>query len=106
MPVVCRKLVRDRIPEIIQSEGRRPVTRVLDEASYRQALLDKLTEEAQEASHATADDLPSELADVLEVLQALTMTAGMSWPQLLALAEDKRSSRGGFERRIFLESVE
>ena len=38
MPVVYRKLVRDRIPEIIQSEGRRPVTRVLDEASYRQAL--------------------------------------------------------------------
>jgi predicted house-cleaning noncanonical NTP pyrophosphatase (MazG superfamily) len=33
MPVVYRKLVRDRIPEVIQSEGRRPVTRVLDDAS-------------------------------------------------------------------------
>ena len=79
MPVVYRKLVRDRIPEIIQSEGRRPVTRVLDEASYRQALLAKLMEEAQEASHANADDLPGELADVLEVLRALTVTAGMPW---------------------------
>jgi predicted house-cleaning noncanonical NTP pyrophosphatase (MazG superfamily) len=106
MPVVYRKLVRDRIPEIIQSEGRHPVTRVLDEASYRQALLAKLIEEAQEASRVTAGDLPGELADVLEVLRALTMTAGMSWPQLLALAEDKRSRRGGFARRIFLESVE
>jgi predicted house-cleaning noncanonical NTP pyrophosphatase (MazG superfamily) len=102
MPVVCRKLVRDRIPDMIQSEGRRPVTRVLDEASYRQALLAKLIEEAQEASHATADDL----AGVLEVLRALTVTAGISWPQLLALANDKRSRRGGFRRRIFLESVE
>ena len=106
MPVVFRKLVRDQIPEIIQSEGRRPVTRVLDEASYHQALLAKLIEEAQEASLATDDDLPGELADVLEVLSALTVTAGMSWPQLLALAEDKRSRRGGFRRRIFLESVE
>lgn len=106
MPVVYRKLVRDRIPEVIQSEGRRPVTRVLDETSYRQALLAKLIEEAQEASHATAGDLPGELADVLEVLRALTVTAGISWPQLLALAEDKRSRRGGFGRRIFLESVE
>jgi len=106
MPVVYRKLVRDRIPEVIESEGRRPVTRVLDEASYRQALLAKLIEEAQEASNATAGDLPGELADVLEVLRALTVTAGMSWPQLLALAEDKRSRRGGFGRRIFLESVE
>jgi predicted house-cleaning noncanonical NTP pyrophosphatase (MazG superfamily) len=106
MAVVCRKLVRDRIPQIIRSEGRRPVTRVLDEASYRQALLAKLIEEAQEASHANPGDLPGELADVLEVLRALTATAGIPWPQLLALANDKRSLRGGFTKRIFLESVE
>jgi predicted house-cleaning noncanonical NTP pyrophosphatase (MazG superfamily) len=106
MPVACRKLVRDRIPEIIKSEGRRPVTRVLDEASYRQALLAKLVEEAEEASQARAADLPGELADVLEVLRALTSAAGISWPQLLALAKDKRTRRGGFRRRIYLESVE
>jgi predicted house-cleaning noncanonical NTP pyrophosphatase (MazG superfamily) len=106
MPVVFRKLVRDRIPEIIQSEGRRPVTRILDEPGYCKALLAKLIEEAQEASLATDDDLPGELADVLEVLRALTVTAGMSWLQLLTLAEDKRSRRGGFGGRIFLESVE
>ncbi len=106
MSVPCRKLVRDRIPEIIQSEGRRPVTRVLDDASYQQALLAKLQEEAQEASSASAADLPGELADVLEVLCALVSTAGMSWAQLLGLADDKRSRRGGFTSRIFLESVE
>ena len=96
LPDVCRKLARDRIPEIIKSEGHRPVTRMLDEASYRQALLAKLIEEAREASHATADDLPGELPDVLEVLRALTGTAGMSWAQRLLLADDKRSRRGGF----------
>ncbi len=106
MPVPYRKLVRDRIPEIIQAEGRHPVTRVLDDASYRAALLAKLAEEAREASHAAAADLPGELADVLEVLRALTAAAGMSWTQLLALADDKRSRRGGFAERIFLESVE
>jgi predicted house-cleaning noncanonical NTP pyrophosphatase (MazG superfamily) len=105
MPVVFRTLVRDRIPEIIQSEGRRPVTRVVDEAIYRKALLAKLTEQAQKASHA-ADDLPGELADVLEVLRALTVTTGMAWPRVHALGDDKRSRRGGFTRRIFLESVE
>ena len=66
MPDVCHKLTRDRIPQIIKSEGHRPLTRVLDEASYRQALRAKLIEEAREASHVTADDLPGELADVLE----------------------------------------
>jgi predicted house-cleaning noncanonical NTP pyrophosphatase (MazG superfamily) len=95
-------------PSALTAGGREwqpPVTRVLDDDSYCQALLAKLIEEAQEASHASVDDLPGELADVLEVLRALTVTAGMSWPQLLALAEDKRSRRGGFGRRIFLESV-
>ena len=72
--------------------------------SYREALLAKLIEEAQEASNATADDLPEKPADVLDVLRALTVTAGMSWPQLLALAEDNRSRRGGFGRRVFLGS--
>jgi predicted house-cleaning noncanonical NTP pyrophosphatase (MazG superfamily) len=106
MPVPCPKLVRDRIPEILKSQGRCPVTRVLDEASYRQALLDKLVEEAGEAGSASAADLPGELADVLEVLRALTAVAGISWAQLLALADDKRSHRGGFANRIVLESVE
>jgi predicted house-cleaning noncanonical NTP pyrophosphatase (MazG superfamily) len=101
---VYRVLALDRIPEIIRSNGRRPVTRAPDEGSYRQPLLAKLMEEAQEASR--ADDLPGELADLLEVIRALTVTAGMSWPQLVALANDKRSRRGGFVRRIFLESVE
>jgi predicted house-cleaning noncanonical NTP pyrophosphatase (MazG superfamily) len=105
MPVSCRKLVRDRIPEIIQADGRHPVSRVLDDAAYRAALLSKLVEEAQEASHAAAADLPAELADVLEVLRALTAAAGMSRAQLLAVADDKRSRRGGFTKRIFLESV-
>ena len=107
MPAVpYRKLVRDRIPAIIEADGRRPVTRVLDQASYRRALLDKLAEEAGEAARANAADLPEELADLLEVLRALTAAAGMSWEELVALADDKRNRRGGFAGKIFLESVE
>ena len=40
MPVPRPKLVRDRIPDISQPQGRSPVTRVLDEASHRLALTD------------------------------------------------------------------
>jgi hypothetical protein len=43
---------------------------------------------------------------VLEVLRALTGTADLAWPQLLELADDKRSRRGGFESRVFLKSAE
>jgi predicted house-cleaning noncanonical NTP pyrophosphatase (MazG superfamily) len=106
MPVRYDKLVRDRIPEIIQSHGHHPVTHVLDDATYQVALLAKLAEETREAQQAAAEDLPAELADILEVIRALAAAVGMSWTQLLALAAEKRARRGGFEKRIFLESVE
>jgi hypothetical protein len=50
MRVDYNKLVRDRIPEIIGCRGDRAVTRVLDAAGYRDALLAKLVEEAREAT--------------------------------------------------------
>ena len=106
MQIAHNKLVRDRIPEIIQRNGHRAVTHVLDGDEYHQQLLAKLVEEAQEAQAAPAAELPSELADVLETLQALSTTAGVTWDELTAIAADKRSRRGGFRNRIYLEYVE
>ena len=92
MPVRHNKLVRDRIPEIIQAQGQHPVTRILDNASYQEALLAKLAEETRETQEPAAEDLPDELADIVEVIQALATAVGMSWVQLLALAADKRTA--------------
>lgn len=106
MRIAHNKLVRDRIPEIIESGGHRAVTHTLNDGGYRPALLAKLIEEAAEASRASADALPAELADVLEVVRALAMTLGLTWEQLLRLTAEKRTQRGGFQDRIFLEYVE
>jgi predicted house-cleaning noncanonical NTP pyrophosphatase (MazG superfamily) len=106
MRVSYGKLVRDRIPEIIESHGHHVVTHVLDDDSYCAALLAKLAEEVHEAQSATANDLPDELADVLEVLQGLTAALGMTWKQLQELADDKRTHRGGFQQRLFLDYVD
>jgi predicted house-cleaning noncanonical NTP pyrophosphatase (MazG superfamily) len=100
------KLVRDRIPRIIEADGGQPVTRVLDQAGYLAALRAKLMEEAGEAQAAPDGQLRSELADVLEVLQALAAAHGMSWEDVVAEAVRKRGERGGFDERIFLEYVE
>lgn len=106
MRVTYNKLVRDRIPEMIEADGHHAVTRTLDRRSYRAALLAKLGEEAGEAQGASADELPGELADVWEVLQALLSTLPMTWQEFQALAAGKRDERGGFEERIFLEYTE
>jgi hypothetical protein len=63
-------------------------------------------EETHEADEGPAEDLPNELADTLEATRALAGAVGMSWARLLALAAEKRTRRGGFEKRIFLEFVE
>lgn len=106
MRIAYNKLVRDRIPEIIGAEGHQPVTRALDHTGYQAALRGKLVEEAREAESAPEGQLALELADVLEVLQALASAYGMSWEDVLSEAERKRAERGGFDRRIFLEYVD
>jgi predicted house-cleaning noncanonical NTP pyrophosphatase (MazG superfamily) len=99
------KLVRDRIPDIIEAEGSTAVTRVLDDQEYRHALMAKLIEETNEARDASPHDLPAELADVLEVLRALAELSGLGWDELVRLADEKRAERGGFTARIFLHHV-
>jgi predicted house-cleaning noncanonical NTP pyrophosphatase (MazG superfamily) len=97
------KLVRDKIPDLIRAEGGIPVVEVLLAAQRRPALLAKLLEEAGEAAAATDGELPEELADVLEVVRALACELGLSLGQVVELADEKRSRRGGFDQGLWLE---
>jgi predicted house-cleaning noncanonical NTP pyrophosphatase (MazG superfamily) len=106
MWVTYNKLVRDRIPEVIEADGHHAVTRVVEGQEYRKALLAKLVEEAMEAEGAPAGELHGELADVWEVLQALLTTLPMTTGELEQLAAVKRAKRGGFGGRVFLEYTE
>lgn len=99
---VYNKLVRDRIPTIIRQSGRQLEFTVLSEEDYRQALRDKLTEEAKEAAEAVPSELSKEIGDVLEVLDALRMAYGMDWREIENLRQKRREERGGFENRVFL----
>jgi predicted house-cleaning noncanonical NTP pyrophosphatase (MazG superfamily) len=104
--VTYNKLVRDRIPEIIEADGRHPVTRVLDEPAYQAALMDKLAEEVEEVRKSEPEGLADELADVLEVLQAIAESHALPWDDIPALAAKKRTKNGAFKHRLFLEHVE
>jgi predicted house-cleaning noncanonical NTP pyrophosphatase (MazG superfamily) len=100
---VYNKLVRDKIPEIITANGEVAVTRVLDQNEYREALFEKLSEELEELRTASESERISELADLQEVLNSLSASYGYSPSGVRAAAEDKRSKRGGFSDRIYLE---
>jgi predicted house-cleaning noncanonical NTP pyrophosphatase (MazG superfamily) len=93
------KLVRDRIPEIIEAEGRRPIVRELIGQKLRTALLDKLVEEHAELLNANdSQHRLEELADIAEVIFALAGQYGADEKALLALVREKRNERGGFEK--------
>lgn len=97
------KLIRDRIPEIIAANGQTAEIRVLSDKEYATALERKLTEEVAEFLESKE---PLELADVLEVAQALAERQGVSFDELLKLKAEKRRRNGAFQKKLFLESVE
>lgn len=93
------KLVRDKVPEIIRKSGRCAATRVLDDHEYLMALQAKLDEEAKEFRQTKSLE---ELADILEVLRAITSSLGTDLNELERLRIKKHFERGGFEQRVLL----
>lgn len=105
MERVYNKLVRDKIPEIIKSNGEVPITRFLTDEEYKVELEKKLYEEYQEVLNATGRDRIEELADMLEVMKHLARLENATLEEVESMASEKSSKRGAFEDKIFLEKV-
>lgn len=96
------KLVRDRIPEIIEGSGSRCVWSILSDEDYRVLLDAKLNEELAEYQKSKSLE---ELADLLEVMMAVVEARGSSFEALDAIRRDKAARRGRFARKILLTEV-
>lgn len=101
------KLVRDRIPEIILADGEIPKTKTLSTGKYKLALLDKVVEEAKEVAETKGkrSDLIKEVGDLEEVLMALMDVCNISCKEISVVRRKRKKERGGFGKRIFLEST-
>ena len=93
------KLVRDKIPEIIEQNGRRCKTRILSDEEYLRAVDAKLDEELAEYHR---DQNIEELADLIEVAYAAATARGYSAEELNRVREAKAKKRGRFEKKILL----
>lgn len=96
------KLVRDKIPEIIESTGKKAIYRTLSEAEYKEYLEKKLDEEVAEFHESKSIE---ELADIYEVMDALCAVHS-SYIRVRVEQENKYIERGGFAKRICLIEVE
>lgn len=100
------KLVRDRIPEKIEQNGEAAVTARLEKDVLASLLKRKLVEESLEVLDAeTTDDLITELADVLEVIDGMLLQYGIDLQTVLNKKEKKKTKAGGFEKGIYLRKT-
>ncbi len=96
------KLVRDRIPEIIEGKGKVCRTEILSDEEYLEMIDKKLDEELLEYH---TDKNLEELADLLEVLYAAAKARGYTLEQLEEARAKKACERGAFDEKILLLEV-
>ena len=105
--IIYNKLVRDNIPEIIKQEKGEPKTRILKQEEYLKELFKKLAEEVREMTEAKQNkqELIKEIGDVYEIIDAIIDNCGLDKEEIMKLKSERKVERGGFEKKIFLESV-
>ena len=96
------KLIRDKIPEIIEQSGKKCIVEVMNNDTYIEYLDQKLNEELAEYHQ---DKSIEELADLLEVMYAVVVARGYSVAELERIRLEKAEKRGAFEKKLLLKSV-
>lgn len=95
------KLVRDNIPEFLESKGIPYEKKVATDFEYREELIKKLKEEIEEF---LVSKNPEELADIIEVVEALKKLPEFKDIENVRL--DKLKKRGGFENRFIVKGID
>ncbi len=99
---IYNKLVRDKIIDIIEADGRIAKYRILDDNEYRQELNKKLQEEVKEYLE---DNNVEELADIIEVIYGILNSMDVSIKEFEKIRINKQEKRGAFEKKIYLEEA-
>lgn len=98
------KLVRDKIPENINSEpGRKSKYRILNDKEYLNELNKKVIEEANEFIEENSIE---ELGDLMEVINAIMQFKNYKTEELYKVMKEKTDKKGAFNNRIYLEYVD
>lgn len=92
------KLVRDKIPEILDGKGIHYEKRIASDEEYKTELVKKLGEETEEFLRAGSTE---ELADVIEVIEALKKLS--DYENVEEIRKNKLEDRGGFDQKIILK---
>jgi predicted house-cleaning noncanonical NTP pyrophosphatase (MazG superfamily) len=98
------KLVRDKIPEIVEGRtGEKVKTRIMEDEEYRKYLLKKVEEEAHELTDAKNKEyIVEELSDLMELIDTIIEFNGLDMKTVREVQKEKAEKRGGFKGRILM----
>ena len=99
---IYNKLVRDKIPEVIENSGKKFSSHIAGELEYKEELFKKVYEELEEFKENPSAE---EMADIFEVLEGLIKAYNIEMNDVFDIKEEKARERGAFEKRIVLERV-
>lgn len=97
-----KKLIRDKIPQIIEANKGKYEIRVMNDNEFKRELKKKLVEEAKELKGTKKSELLKELADVLELINSIAESENISFEIIEKKQKQRRKERGGFKKRLFL----
>jgi len=101
--IYYNKLIRDKIPEKIKRNGGDYEIKKLSQRLFEAELLKKVGEEASGLmSSKTKDELASELADVIAVIEEIKRLKRITSKQILKALNENFDKKGGFNKRLFL----
>jgi predicted house-cleaning noncanonical NTP pyrophosphatase (MazG superfamily) len=102
--VYYNKLVRDRIPEKINSKGEQcEVRKITDDDEFQQELLKKIREEAASLAMARSKEaFLGEYVDLLMVIETLVEHLGITPDEITTAREENIAKKGGYAERHFL----
>ena len=100
---IYNKLVRDRIPEIIEQDGIIAETKILSNDEFLSSLKKKILEEGKEFVEAVEEiEVKKEMADILEILYSFAEERVISLDEVESIRKERAEKRGRFKERIFL----
>lgn len=96
------KLVRDKIPQIIEQSGKLAIIEAVSGKEYQELLHEKLAEELKEYLESESIE---ELADLVEVVYAILEHKDVSLQEFEIIRKQKVQERGAFKDRLLLKEV-
>lgn len=102
MTFTAGKLIRDKVPAILQEQGKTACCDVLDEATYEQLLNEKFVEEAARYAKEGTMDAMAEIGEIMHAILALKKIPieAFQKARLVQLEE-----MGGYGSRLYLKEI-